>query len=269
MKRLLFLLCCWCQLTFAETNTLRLVTLSPHLAELVNSAGALNRLVAVSAYSNQPPEAQRLPVIGDAFQINQERLLLQKPDLVLYWKDNTAPNIINQLQKLQIKAIGITTEHLADIPKAIIKISQLTNTEPTPSTRHFLSQIRQLKSHKNYGSVFIQISDNPIYTVNQNHWISEAMTICGLQNSFADLPIKSSMVNLESIIVRRPDYIVHFGQWSNNTLISQQKSIPAIKNQQIIGLNSDAFARPTLRLLSATKQLCQTVAKSTTSPTTP
>lgn len=263
---LLLLLGC-CQITVVEAKELRLVTLSPHLTELVDSAGAIEQLVAVSAYSDYPPQVKQLPIIGDAFQINQELLLLQKPDLVLYWQDNTAPQIISQLQTLNIKAIAISTEHLADIPKAITQISRLTNTKPKPAAGQFLSQIKQIETTHNYGSVLIQISDDPIYTVNQEHWISQAAAICGLTNSFADLPIKSSMVNIESIIMRQPEYIIRFNQWPENSLLKQQTTLPAINKQQIIVIDPDTFVRPTLRLLSATKQLCQTVAQMNRSQT--
>ena len=50
----------------------RAVALAPHLAELVFAAGAGQRLVGVMRFSDLPPEAAALPVIGDAFAINLE-----------------------------------------------------------------------------------------------------------------------------------------------------------------------------------------------------
>ena len=41
----------------------RVVTLAPHLTELVFASGAADKLVGVSAYSDYPKEAMTLPVV--------------------------------------------------------------------------------------------------------------------------------------------------------------------------------------------------------------
>ena len=48
----------------------RIVALTPHVAELVFAAGAGDRLAAVSVFSDYPPAATRLPIIGDANRID-------------------------------------------------------------------------------------------------------------------------------------------------------------------------------------------------------
>ena len=67
----------------SSTAYSRLVTLAPNLTELVFWAGAGEFLVGVSAYSNYPAQALELPVIGDAFMIDHERLAVLQPDLLL------------------------------------------------------------------------------------------------------------------------------------------------------------------------------------------
>ena len=67
----------------------RIVTLSPHLAELVFATGAGDLLVGVSAYTDFPREAALLPVVGDAFNLDLEQLALLQPDLLLAWETGT------------------------------------------------------------------------------------------------------------------------------------------------------------------------------------
>ena len=64
----------------------RVVTLAPNLAELVFAAGAGGKLVGASAYSDYPASARQLPVIGDAFAVDQEQLAILQPDLLLVWE---------------------------------------------------------------------------------------------------------------------------------------------------------------------------------------
>jgi len=66
-------------------NSLRVVTLAPSLAELMFAAQAGDQLVAVSAFTDYPQAAAKLPVISDAFVVDEERLAMLKPDLLLAW----------------------------------------------------------------------------------------------------------------------------------------------------------------------------------------
>ena len=63
----------------------RIVTLAPHLTELVYEAGAGERLVGVAAHSDYPPSARELPRVGDAHGLDLERIAMLQPDLVVAW----------------------------------------------------------------------------------------------------------------------------------------------------------------------------------------
>src|SRR6185437_11124967 len=61
----------------------RIVTLAPFLTELVYSAGAGERVVGVSAYSDWPPETRKLPQVASAAGTSIESIAALRPDLVL------------------------------------------------------------------------------------------------------------------------------------------------------------------------------------------
>ena len=67
----------------------RIITLAPHLTELVYAAGAGDRLVGVVEYSDFPPQAENLPRVGDSFRLDHERVASLAPDLVLVWRSGT------------------------------------------------------------------------------------------------------------------------------------------------------------------------------------
>ena len=76
----------------ARRSAQRIITLAPHLAELVVAAGAGDRLVGVSAFTDYPPEAAGLPEIGDAFRVDLEAVAALEPDLILAWRPAIRPN---------------------------------------------------------------------------------------------------------------------------------------------------------------------------------
>mgnify|MGYP003322552628 CR=1 FL=1 len=104
----------------------RLVTLSPHLAELVFAVGSGDQLVGVSAYTDFPTEAARLPVIGDAFNLDQEQLTLLAPDVLLAWDTGTPQHVVDELRSRGFVVEVITTTSLSDIPEALKHIGQIT-----------------------------------------------------------------------------------------------------------------------------------------------
>ena len=96
-------------------------------------------------------------------------------------------------------------------------------------------------------------------TVNQHTLINQVLTICGLENIFADSSVTYPTVSKEQVMLKMPDYIIVAGSddktsqsdiWRNMTLI------PAVKKQQIIRLNTDALQRYSDRIVGAIEQLC-------------
>ncbi|HPM69194.1 MAG TPA: ABC transporter substrate-binding protein, partial [Piscinibacter sp.] len=61
----------------------RIVSLAPHLTELLFAAGAGAQVVGVGAYSDFPAAAKALPRVGDAAMLDLERILALKPDLLV------------------------------------------------------------------------------------------------------------------------------------------------------------------------------------------
>ena len=76
----------------------RLITLAPHLTEMVYSAGAGNLLVATVNYSDYPKIANKLPIVGDYNQINIEQIIKLKPSLIIAWKSGNTPQDIQRLK---------------------------------------------------------------------------------------------------------------------------------------------------------------------------
>lgn len=234
------------------------ITLSPHLTELVYSSGGGAHLLGISAYSNYPEDALNKQIIGDAFHLNLELISELQPDVIFYWHNGTPAQTIEQLKSLGFKLENVDITDLADIPKAINQIATTLKTQPDATTESFLTQLNQLKQQSQHRKpALIQISDQPIFTVNGKHWMSEAIAVCGLDNVFNDLKSLSVAVTLESVVLKQPDVIVRLEPLSADSQLAQWPSIPAIKNNHVAVLEADHFTRPTLRLLTAIKSLCE------------
>ena len=69
----------------------RIVSLAPHLTELLFAAGAGDAVVGVVSYSDYPPEAAQRPHVGDAQNLDVESIVTLQPDLVVAWQSGNPP----------------------------------------------------------------------------------------------------------------------------------------------------------------------------------
>lgn len=246
----------------------RIISLSPHLTELVYSAGAGDRLVGVVEYSDYPPAAQALPRVGDSFRVDYETVVGLAPDLVLAWRSGTPAEVQGRLRDLGLRVVSLDAERLDDIDQQVRTIGELAGTVAAADAvaLAYAERLRKLRERHRDATVvdvFYQISAAPLFTVTGRHVISEAIEVCGGRNVFADVAGLSPGVSLESVIVAEPDAIVAghdslpsgdvaelAAQWTGWT------SIPAVRNGKLFVIDADRMHRSSMRILSAVDDLC-------------
>jgi iron complex transport system substrate-binding protein len=245
----------------------RIVSLAPHLTELVFAAGGGDRLVGTVEYSDFPEAARAIPRVGDAWRVDIERLLALKPDIVLTWASGTPPDIVSRLDALKLRRLDIPTYRLADVPAALLTLGKLTGTESIAraAADSFSSQIESLRreyAHAPPVTVFIQLDDQPLFTVNAHHMISEIVELCGGRNVFANLPQLAPPVGIEAVIAADPQVILSTddtipdpaSQWQ------QWSRLTAVRHRTIYGIHADTVARSTPRLVQGTRETCEDLA---------
>ncbi len=255
----------------------RLVTLAPHLAELVYAAGAGEHLQAVTRHSDFPPPVRTLPVVGDAFALDYEKLLRLRPDVILAWDGGTPVPVVRKLRDLGFFVETIRIDTLADIGQAMRRIGVLVGATDAVTQADFFDL--ELKGRQKQAAdwpsrrVFIQVSDKPLYTVSGKHWISQAVALCGLRNIFADLPMTSAPVTPESVVQRQPEFVVLLSAVSDpgppgqaarlvpseETIWEGWSQLPATRQQRLVWVSPDLLSRPGPRILQGVAALCEIV----------
>ncbi len=253
----------------AEPVARRVVTLSPHLAELVYAVGAGDTLVGVSAYSDFPEPVRALPQVGDAFMVDQEQLALLRPDLILAWYSGTPAATVEKLRKQGFDVVRVRTRSLADVAEAIDTIGRLTGRDSAARAvrNRFESQLAALNAAADEQPpirVFYQISQRPLYTVNGRHYASELIERCGGENIFADLGELAPMVTEESVLARDPEVIVTGGSDAAAAdLFSDWRrwqGLSATRSNNFFVVNADLLGRPSDRLALAGAEICERLA---------
>ena len=220
------------------TTFSRVVTLAPNLTELVYAAGAGDTLVGVSAYSDYPAAALDLPVIGDAFMVDQEQLAILQPDLLLVWKSGTPAHVVDELRRVGYNVEVIQTRGIVDVAAALRRIGELTGyadkaQEVAAAFEAGLDSIEQQYAGQDAVRVFYQVSRRPLFTVNGEHYVSNLITACGGRNVFDDLGDLAPTVDVEAVVERNPEVMLASSDAGEDAFAEWQRwpHIAANKNQ--------------------------------------
>lgn len=240
----------------------RIVSIAPHLTELLFAAGAGERVVAVSAYSDFPAAAKHLPQVGDAVLLDLERIVALKPDLVVVWANGSAPQQLQRLRAAGLPVFSSAARDLAHIAATLRVLGRLAGTEAAAEARatafeRELAMLRGTYAARAPVTVFYQIWHSPLMTVNGAHPISEALAICGARNLFGALPQLVPQVTAEAVVAARPRAIVT-GRLaaSASDQLDTWRGLASMAGTALLTVDPDRLHRATDRMAGGVRELC-------------
>jgi iron complex transport system substrate-binding protein len=246
----------------------RIVTLAPNLAELAFAAGAGSRLIGVSRLSDYPPAARELPAVGDAVQVDFERIAALKPDLVLAWRSGNAASSVARLEQLGFPVYASEARRLADIPRQLRAIGALAGTagEAEKAATVFEREIGALRARHAAGRkvrVFYEIWHKPLMTVSDAHLISDVIAVCGGENVFSGVRQLTLAVSLEAVIASRPDAILGGGSADGEKAFTAKwrEAGPPLAGLPVYYISPDLIQQATPRILEGARAVCSALQK--------
>ncbi len=244
----------------------RIVSVAPHLTELLFEAGAGGRIVGAVAYSDHPEAARAIPRVGDSAQLDLERIVALKPDLIVAWHHGTPAAQLQRLRRLGVPVYASESRTMAGIAGTLRRLGALTGGAALAEARAaaFEQQVAALR--RQYAGratlrVFYQIWPQPLMTVNGQHLISEALGLCGARNLFADLAPLTPIVTLEAVAALDPDAIVSgsvaAGAAADLAAWQRLGSLRAVREQRLLVVDPDRLHRQSGRVVDGARELCE------------
>lgn len=243
----------------------RIISFSPHLTEMLYAIGAGDRLVGVTLHSDYPEAARSLPVVGDFRQIDLEQILVLKPDLLLVWSGGRLPRQIAALERAGIPVFRSHPKHLEDIPDTMRRLGRLTGRrsgayEVARQWHVQLDELVRQYRHRSPLRVFYQVSEVPLFTVNGEQIVNEAIALCGGDNVFASLPFLAPHVSEEAVLLADPEVILGTRGAGSHDDLSGWRRYPvlsAVRYGNLFHLNPDWLDRPGPRMIIGVDRLCR------------
>lgn len=263
MRRFLLLVLLACAGSLAAAP--RVVSLAPSLSEIVVELQASELLVGVLDGGERPPELAQLPSVGRYGQLDLERLLSLKPDLILLWPASVPPAQRAQLERLGIALVSAEPHDLDSLIAQIAYIGErLGRAEAgaryADQLRTRLAELRTRYHREQPLRVFYQVWDKPLYTVGGGQIISDALKVCGARNLFEELVLPAPQVSIESVLQRDPQVIVA-GEQAQLQAWKAWRQISAVRNGQLLRVPDKGLERPSGQMIEATAKLCEALAK--------
>ena len=240
----------------------RIISLSPHITELLFAAGAGDKLVGVVEYSDFPEAAKSIERIGNHSSIDLERISLLKPDLVIAWDSGNPRAALEKVRQLGYPLFLSEPRSLADIASSMRRFSKLANTEKMAdkAVTEFEKGFDQLKNQyktEDVVTVFYEIWYQPMMTVNGQHIISEVIELCGGRNVFSQLTSLAPNISIESVIAANPQVIIAGSNIGQRLLDWQRwKNMDAVRFNNLYHVEWDHINRHSPRILRAVEEVC-------------
>ncbi len=242
-------------IALADSIVHRVISLSPIITETIYLLGAQQQLIANTSYCNSPEEARFKKKIGSVTQMNVEKIISLRPDLVIASALSREkqlkilerqsipllrtknPKTFDQMCEMTLK-IGATLGREASAKIIVEKAREQAN--------HILEQTRSLARPK----VFLQIGLKPLHSANREMFINEYIRYCGGINIAENE--SSGIYSREKVIQNNPNIILiaTMGTSKRAGQLEQQKwmafkSLDAVKNNRVHVLDPEMICSPT------------------------
>jgi iron complex transport system substrate-binding protein len=251
---------CFCEQE-EPTAPLRVISMAPNLTQIVFDIGAGDRLVGVSDFCRFPKEARGIKKMGGWLNPNYERILSEKPDLVLALKFNG--KLVDNLRKIKIPVLALDCMTVKDVLKAYDAMGKRLGREK--EARH--ARVRLEKRLDRVGkksrglkpvSVLFIVDRTPgtleqIYGAGPKTFVNELIGLTGGKNILADSLAPYPLVSKEQILRRDPDVIVEAlvksrmkkGEMKKETGIWKKLStLHAVRNDRVYGFTNEDYLIP-------------------------
>jgi iron complex transport system substrate-binding protein len=243
----------------------RIISLAPHVTELLYAAGAGDYVIGAVEYSDYPEQARLIPRIGSGAGLDLEKIVGLRPDLVIAWQSGNPSWQTARLRQLGFAVFVTEPRRIEDVARLIERIGKLaaTSTEAEKTIGDFHRQWKGLREHfasRPPVTVFYQILDNSLLTINRRHLISDVIQLCGGSNVFSDMPGLIPRVDTESVLAENPKIILASGyealwpEWRDRW--RSWPTLSATSRGNLFFIPPDLIHRHAPRILQGAEQIC-------------
>jgi ABC-type Fe3+-hydroxamate transport system substrate-binding protein len=237
---------------FSPAPPRRIISFAPALTESLYVLGVGERLKGCTTYCKKPEEAKHKEKVGNLVEINVEKVLLLKPDLVL------AMEFSDRKAVEKLKNLGIRVElfpsprNFDHLCQSFLRLGRMVGRENRAKeivtrAKKEAAFIRSQVEGKEKIKMFWQLGAKPLFAATKGYFTNDYIEYAGGINIAADA--RSGIYSREEVLKRNPDVIVIVtmgiaGEREKETW-QTYSSINAVKHNRVYVVDSYKYCSPT------------------------
>jgi iron complex transport system substrate-binding protein len=248
----MFLLACAFCGYAQEDYPQRIISLGPSITESLYLLGAKDSLVGVTSYCVRPPEAQEKEKTGTVIDVNVEKAVSLKPDLVI------ATSLTDQKAVEKLRSLGITVvtffqpKNFSEVCNQFMKLAKLLGKEKEAAgiisaaeskVKYIEDKVANLSKPK----VFIQVGAKPLFTMTSDSFVNDFIEFAGGINIAKEA--RSGLYSREEVLRKNPDVIIivtmGIAGEKEKEIWAKYKTLNAAKANRIYIIDSYKLCSPT------------------------
>ena len=242
-----------------ESPPQRIIATLPSITEVLFDIGLGDRIIAVSDTTTYPPEAATIDKIGGLYDINRERIISLRPDLLILSNEN-----VSLRRALPFPVLTVEHHSLAGVLDSYITIGELFGPEvlATAQTKRqeLQDKLNAFKARtqgwqpvrtliaidRSHGTGRIQ----NLFVAGADSFLTEVIVLAGGENAAATIGLLAPQLSAEGVISLAPEVIIDIqipGRDLSRSASDWQSlgdSVPAVRYGRILTLTDDFASIP-------------------------
>lgn len=237
----------------------RIVALAPSIVEVLYKLDLGDKIVGVTDYCDYPAEAKDKTKVGSFNGVNIEKIVEQKPDIVLAGSGMSKEEY-QKLLDMNIKVVVAESRTLSEVADTFTMIGKVTGAEDKAKilVDEFNGRINEIKdkvkgANKVKAYYVISFGKEGDWTGGSGTFISDLISLAGGENIAEDAE-GWNQYSIEKIVEKNPDIIILSDMVANGTkdILDNEKGYRetnAVKNDKVVILDSNLIQRPGPRVV--------------------
>lgn len=204
----------------------RIISLKPNITELLFAIGAGDDVIGVTTWCDKPDEAKKLPKVADYINVNVEKVIALKPDIVISSEENSFKEPVKAIENAGIPILLLPFKNVNDLIESTVKLGMAIGRER--NAINLVANIKReietvkVKSLSMLGGgkgggippkALIIVGRRPLVAAGPATYIGELLKIAGGEN-IIEAKIPYPHIDMEFILTKNPDVIVDLSMGS-------------------------------------------------------
>lgn len=236
------------------------ISLAPSLTEMIFAIGAGDKLVGVTTYCNYPAETAAVEKVGDTQTPNIEKIIALQPQVVFVSTDSQLEAFMQTLDEQGIAVYVTSPKSLEEVFANMRRLGELFGDKTRADTvvaslSARANAVSESKTSREKPRLFIQISNEPLFTVGKDSFLTAIVEQAGGVSVTKDVPTGYPTLSKETAAALDPDVILLSDSEDNREPNVALRDSKALKSGRVFRINADIISRPGPRLVDALEQI--------------